>query len=76
MLVVNERHYINPVATASAFKGTGLGRVVVGDTVTLPSADRIDEVGQSSLTGTPSERLFTSLGFIRYGPGAERARRR
>lgn len=69
VVVVNERHYIDPVATASAHKGTGLARAVVDDSLARLSADGIDDVGAVITDGNvPSERLFTSLGFIRVGP--------
>jgi L-amino acid N-acyltransferase YncA len=68
VVVVNERHYIDPVATASGLKGTGLGRDVVGQSLSLLAADHVEEVGAVITDGNvPSERLFASLDFTRVG---------
>ncbi|MDP2293294.1 MAG: GNAT family N-acetyltransferase [Actinomycetota bacterium] len=68
VVVVDGRHYIDPVATAASHKGQGLGTAIV--TVSLRSlADAgITEVGATITDGnTASERLFTGLGFVRVG---------
>jgi GNAT superfamily N-acetyltransferase len=68
VLVVNELHYIDPIAVAPARRRSGLGR----DTVLLSLASLaragVSEVGATITDGNlPSERLFARLGFARYG---------
>lgn len=68
VVVVDGRHYIDPVATAAHHKGNGLGTAIV--TVSLRSlADAgVSDVGATITDGnTASERLFTRLGFVRVG---------
>ena len=68
VVVVKERHYIDPVTTAAAFKGMGFAGAVVSHSVELLAADGVAEVGAVITDGNvPSERLFTSLGFSRVG---------
>ena len=68
VVVVKERHYVDPVATAANFKGMRLGRSVVCQSLSLLASDGIEEVGAVITDGNlPSERLFTSLGFSRVG---------
>ena len=68
VVVVNALHYIDPVATAAAHKGAGLGRAAVAHSIALLSHAGVDEVGAVVTDGNvPSERLFASLGFERVG---------
>jgi L-amino acid N-acyltransferase YncA len=60
------REYIDPVAVASGRKRTGLGRAAVATSLRSLQAVGVSEVGAVITDGnTASERLFTSLGFVR-----------
>ena len=66
VVVVKDRHYVDPVATAVPFKGAGLGRTAVDHSLSLLASDGVEEAGAVITDGNvPSERLFTSLGFTR-----------
>lgn len=68
VVVVDDRHYIDPVATAAANKGRGVGRTLVTHSLRSLAAAGVTEVGATITDGnSPSERLFTSLGFTRVG---------
>jgi GNAT superfamily N-acetyltransferase len=68
VVIVEGRHYIDPVATASDRKGEGIGRAVVLASLRSLADDGIAEVGAVITDGnTPSERLFARLGFVRVG---------
>jgi GNAT superfamily N-acetyltransferase len=68
VVVVGDRHYIDPVATAASHKGRGIGRRAVIESLTSLAAAGVTEVGATITDGnTASERLFTSLGFERTG---------
>jgi GNAT superfamily N-acetyltransferase len=68
VIVVDDVHYIDPVTTAASHKGRGLGTAAVAESLrSLATAD-VHIVGATITDGnTPSERLFTSLGFTRIG---------
>ena len=62
------REYIDPVATASWRKREGLGRAAVATSLRSLHEVGVREVGAVITDGnTASERLFTSLGFVRVG---------
>lgn len=68
VVVVDGRHYIDPVATDAAYKGRGLGSRMVVESLCSLAAAGVDEVGATITDGNvPSERLFTRLGFVRVG---------
>lgn len=68
VVVVKGLHYIDPVATAARWKGGGLGRAVVDESLARLASGGVEEVGAVITDGNePSERLFTSLGFERVG---------
>ena len=67
-VVVRGTHYIDPVATASAYKRNGIGAATVSAVLELLADDDIVEVGAVITDGNvPSERLFSRLGFERFG---------
>lgn len=69
VVVVGDRHYIDPVATARAAQRRGLGTAVVRAVLASLRAAGVAEVGATITDGNvPSERLFASLGFARIGP--------
>jgi L-amino acid N-acyltransferase YncA len=62
------REYIDPVATVSGHKREGLGRAAVATSLRSLVEVGVREVGAVITDGnTASERLFTSLGFVRVG---------
>jgi L-amino acid N-acyltransferase YncA len=62
------REYIDPVATVSGRKREGLGRAAVATSLGSLHEVGVCEVGAVITNGnTASERLFTSLGFLRVG---------
>ena len=62
------RDYIDPVATVSGRKREGLGRAAVAFSLQSLHEVGVREVGAVITDGnTASERLFTSLGFVRVG---------
>ena len=68
VVVVNECHYVDPVATAAPLKGMGIGRAIVDQSLSLLAANDVDQVGAVVTDGNvPSERLFASLDFTRVG---------
>ena len=68
VVVVRDLHYIDPVCTAAAAKGRGLGAMVVRQCLSSLAAAEVFEVGATITDGnTPSERLFAGLGFVRVG---------
>ena len=68
VVIVESRHYIDPVATASTSKGEGFGRAVVLVSLRSLADAGVAEVGAVITDGnTPSERLFAGLGFVRVG---------
>jgi Acetyltransferase (GNAT) family len=68
VVIVDGVHYIDPVATAAVHKTHGLGRIAVTTSLRSLAASGITEVGAVITDGnTPSERLFTRLGFVRVG---------
>ena len=69
-VVVRGTHYIDPVATASAYKRNGIGAATVSAVLQMLADDDIVDVGAVITEGNvPSERLFLSLGFERVGVG-------
>jgi L-amino acid N-acyltransferase YncA len=71
VVVVNDRHYIDPVATMAAFKGRGFGRAAVVASLRSLASVGVLEVGAVITDGnTPSQRLFAGLGFVRVGSWA------
>ena len=68
VVVVDDRHYIDPVATTASDKGRGIGRRAVIASLASLAAAGVAEVGATITDGnTASERLFISLGFERIG---------
>jgi L-amino acid N-acyltransferase YncA len=62
------REYIDPVAVVSGHKRAGLGRAAVATSLRSLREVGVREVGAVITDGnTASERLFTSLGFMRVG---------
>jgi GNAT superfamily N-acetyltransferase len=69
VVVVGDRHYIDPVVTAPARKGQGLGTAAVSHSLRELQHRGVDEVGAVITDGNlASERLFARLGFRRVGP--------
>ena len=67
-VVVRGTHYIDPVATASAYKRSGIGAATVSAVLQMLADDDIVDVGAVITEGNvPSERLFSSLGFEQVG---------
>ncbi len=61
-------YYIDPVATIASSKGRGHGPTVVLASLRSLAGNGVQEVGAVITDGnTPSERLFTGLGFMRVG---------
>jgi ribosomal protein S18 acetylase RimI-like enzyme len=68
VVVVNGVHYIDPVVVASAHKRLGLGDAVVRRCIGSLAGAGASEIGATITDGNvASERLFTGLGFRRYG---------
>jgi ribosomal protein S18 acetylase RimI-like enzyme len=68
VVIVDGRHYIDPVATSAAHKRRGLGRTVVLASLRALAAAEVDEVGAVITDGNePSELLFRRFGFQRVG---------
>jgi hypothetical protein len=66
VVIVDGRHYIDPVATLAPWKGRGWGRTAVLASLGSLAGDGVPEVGAVITDGnTPSERLFAGLGFAR-----------
>jgi L-amino acid N-acyltransferase YncA len=66
------RRYIDPVAVDSGRKREGLGRAAVATSLRSLHEGGVGEVGAVITNGnTASERLFTSLGFVRVGSWAD-----
>ncbi|MCC7127406.1 MAG: GNAT family N-acetyltransferase [Microbacteriaceae bacterium] len=69
VIVVDDRHYIDPVVTSPEFKRRGLGALVVRAALRSLEAEGVRDVGAAITDGNiPSERLFASLDFQRIGP--------
>ena len=69
VVLVEGRHYIDPVATAASRKGRGIGAWAVATSIRLLQRDGVDEVGAVITDGNvASERLFARFGFTRIGP--------
>jgi GNAT superfamily N-acetyltransferase len=69
VVMVDGRHFIDPVTTASAHKGAGVGRAAVRASLKSLVGDGVSDAGAVITDGNvPSERLFSGLGFIRVGP--------
>ncbi|TVR25222.1 MAG: GNAT family N-acetyltransferase [Nitriliruptor sp.] len=69
VVVVGGRTYIDPVATATAWKRQGLGRRAVRASLHRLQDAGHREVGAVITDGNvASVRLFASLGFVRIGP--------
>ncbi len=69
VVVVDGRHYIDPVATAASRKGAGRARAVTLAALQSLAEDGVDEVGAAITDGnTSSLRLFAGLRFERVGP--------
>ncbi len=77
VVVVDGRHYIDPVCTRATAKGAGLGTAMVVECLHSLAAAGVREVGATITDGNvASERLFTRLGFVRvgaWGTGADAA---
>ena len=72
--VVDGRAYIDPVATASAWKRRGLGRRAVVASLQRLGQAGVDEVGATITDGNvASEQPFASLGFVRVGAWGQRS---
>jgi GNAT superfamily N-acetyltransferase len=68
VVVVEDRHYVDPVAVRPDGKRRGLGRSAVATSLGSLVAAGVTEVGATITDGNaPSERLFASLGFERVG---------
>jgi GNAT superfamily N-acetyltransferase len=68
VVMVQGRHYIDPVAVHPVAKRRGLGRAAVATSLASLAAAGVTEVGATITDGnTASERLFASLGFERVG---------
>ena len=68
VVVVDGRHYIDPVAVHPDAKRAGVGRAAVATSLGSLIAAGVTEVGATITDGNePSERLFDSLGFERVG---------
>lgn len=68
VVIVDGRHYIDPVAVAASHKGQGLGTAIVTVSIRSLADAGVSEVGATITDGNaPSERLFTRLGFVRVG---------
>ncbi len=67
-VVVRGRHFIDPVATASAYKRRGVGAATVSAVLQMLADDGIVDVG-AVITGgnVPSEAPLLSVGFERVG---------
>lgn len=75
VVVVEGRYFIDPVVTAAAAKGRGLGAAAVRAALSSLAAAGVTEVGAVITDGnTASERLFASLGFERIGAWPRRPR--
>lgn len=69
VVVVGGRHFIDPVATAAARKGRGLGTEAVLHSLAALAGDGVADVGAVITDGNvASERLFRRLDFARVGP--------
>ena len=69
VVVVGGRHFIDPVATAAARKGRGLGTDAVSHSLGALARDGVSDVGAVITDGNvASERLFRRLEFARVGP--------
>ena len=68
VVVVGGRHFIDPVATAAARKGRGLGTEAVLHSLGALAGDGVVDVGAVITDdNVASERLFRRLGFARVG---------
>ncbi len=68
-LILQDTHYIDPVAVTASHKKSGLGRRMVETTIASLVAAGVTELGATITDGNePSERLFASLGAVRIGP--------
>lgn len=69
VVVVGDRHYVDPVAVSPRVQRRGVGRAAVATSLAALADDGVRDVGAVITDGnTPSERLFRSLGFVRIGP--------
>jgi len=69
VVVVGDRHYIDPVVTSPGRKRQGLGTAAVSHSLRMLQHLGVDEVGAVITDGNAaSERLFARLGFQRVGP--------
>ena len=69
VVIVGGRHFIDPVATAAARKGRGLGTEAVLHSLAALAGDGVADVGAVITDGNvASERLFRRLDFARIGP--------
>jgi len=69
VVIVGGRHFIDPVATAAARKGHGLGTDAVLHSLGSLARDGVSDVGAVITDGNvASERLFRRLEFARVGP--------
>lgn len=68
VVVVNDMHYIDPVAVVPPRKRQGLGRATVQHCLRSLADAGVSEVRATITDGNvASERLFTGLGFSRHG---------
>lgn len=68
VVMVSGRAYVDPVATASSWKGKGFGRRAVSASLRRLRDAGVHEAGATITDGNvASERLFASLGFARLG---------
>ena len=69
VVIVGDRHYIDPVATAARWKERGVGTAAVLASVGAVADSGATEIGAVITDGNvASERLFAGLGFTRVGP--------
>lgn len=68
VVIVDDVHYIDPVAVATAHQRRGLGRDLVAASLHSLAAAGVATVGATITDGNvASERLFASFGFRRHG---------
>lgn len=68
VVMVDGRHYVDPIAVDARVKRGGVGRALVALVLASLAAAGVAEVGATITDGNEaSERLFSSVGFARVG---------